>query len=133
MDNPEAVGGGYGVMMNIEHGAHDSGMFSTYVHVVPTVEFGAKVRKGDTIGTLYKDPGTEEGRLVHLHLELISGWGTKGSSITGGGKNLRYDDPAILDEYIYKLRTDPQGKTDFSVPLLGSPKIELANFNKIRV
>ena len=133
LDNPEAVGGGYGVMMSIEHGAHDSGMFSTYVHVVPIIEFGAKVRKGDIIGSLYKDPGMDEGRLVHLHLETISGWGTKGSSILGGGKNLRYDDPAILDESIYNLKTDPQGSSDFSIPLLDNPKIKLANFNKIRV
>lgn len=133
MDSPEAVGGGYGVMINIEHGADDSGMFSTYVHVVPLVEHGQAVKKGDVIATLYKDSDGEEGRLVHLHLNLISGWGTRGTSIIGGAKNKRLDDPRYISEEIYKYNAEPQGNANFSVPTLPNAKVETANFKKVRI
>lgn len=132
LDTPEAVGGGYGVMVSIEHGANDSGMFSQYIHVRPTVEAGANVKKGDVIGELYKDPG-EEGRLVHLHLRLISGWGTRGTSIMGGGINVRADDPGLIDRSIYKLTAIPQGSANFAIRDLPDAKIEFAHFKSIRV
>jgi|SRR3989338_3220249 len=134
LDTPEAVGGGYGVMISIEHGANDSGMFSQYVHVKPTIETGASVKKGDVIGELYKDPDGEEGRLVHLHLSLISGWGTRGTSITGGGVHIRTDDPAFIDtNLLYKFDAVPQGSANFTVPGLPNAKAELAHFKRVNV
>lgn len=133
LDTPEAVGGGYGVMINIEHGADDSGMFSQYIHVKPTVEAGIAVKKGDVIGELYKDDGDEEGRLVHLHLSLASGWGTRGTSMMGGSRHIRADDPGIIDTSIYKYRANPQGSASFTVPDLPDIKPEYAHFKRINV
>ena len=133
LDNPEAVGGGYGVMITIEHGAHDSGMLSQYIHVKPLIKYGAEVKKGDVIAELYKDPDREEGRLVHLHLTLISGWGTRGTSIIGGGKNIRTDDPKVLSEEIYQYTSEPQGYAQFTVKEFPVAKIETANFTKVKV
>lgn len=133
MDNPEAVGGGYGVMVTLEHGANDSGMFSTYVHVKPLVKQNTEVKKGDVIAELYKDPGEEEGRLVHLHLRLISGWGTRGTSIMGGGTNIRMDDPGVIDESIYKYSAEPQGNSNFNVPSLPNSEVKTKNFRTIKV
>lgn len=133
LDNPETVGGGYGVMVTLEHGAYDSGMFSQYVHVKPLIEQGAEVKKGDIIAELYKDPEGEEGRLVHLHMTLVSGWGTRGTSVMGGGKNKRTDDPKVLSENIYKYTANPQGSTQFSVRERPQAKIETTNFRRVRV
>lgn len=133
LDTPEAVGGGYGVMINIEHGANDSGMFSQYVHVRPTIKAGVSVKKGDVIGELYKDPDGDKGRLVHLHLSLVSGWSTRGTSIMGGGKNIRTDDPALIDSDLYKLNAVPQGSANFIVPDLLDAKVELVHFKKVKV
>ncbi len=133
LDTPEAVGGGYGVMITLEHGAHDSGMFSQYVHVKPLIEHGVAVKKGDVIAELYKDPDGEEGRLVHLHTTLVSGWGTRGTSVVGGGKNIRTDDPGVLSEEIYKYTADPQGSAQFSVKEIPNVKVENANFSRIKV
>jgi murein DD-endopeptidase MepM/ murein hydrolase activator NlpD len=133
MDSPEAVGGGYGVTINLEHGANDSGMLSTYIHVVPLVEYGQAVKKGDVIATLYKDPDGEKGRLVHLHLSLISGWGTRGTPIMGGSKNKRLDDPKFISEEIYKYSAEPQGNSNFSVPTISDARVEIANFKKVNV
>lgn len=135
LDTPEIVGGGYGVMVNIEHGANDSGMFSSYVHVRPTAGVGTIVKKGDAIGELYKDPDGEEGRLVHLHLILISGWGTKGTSMRGGSMNMniRTDDPKFIDPSIYELSAVPQGSANFTLPDLPNSKVEFAHFKRVRV
>ena len=133
LDTPEAVGGGYGVMVNVEHGANDSGMFSQYIHVKPTVETGVAVKKGDVIGELYKDDGNEEGRLVHLHLSLSSGWGARGTSIMGGSMHIRADDPGLIDTSIYRYRANPQGSANFTVPDLPSIKPEYAHFKRVKV
>ena len=133
LDNPEAVGGGYGVMITIEHGAQDSGMFSQYVHVKPLIKHGTEVKKGDVIAELYKDPDGEEGRLVHLHLTLTSGWGIRGTPIMGGGKNIRTDDPKVISEKIYRYTAEPQGTSQFTVKELPTAKIETTNFRRIRV
>lgn len=124
--------GGYATMVNIEHGANDSGMLSRYSHVRPTVETGASVKKGDVIGELYKDHDGEEGRLVHLHLSLISGWGTRGTSIRGGGMYIKSDDPRLINPSIYRFSATPQGSTDFTVPNLPNTKVEFANFKRVR-
>lgn len=131
-DTPKAVGGGYGVMISIEHGADDSGMFSQYIHVKPTIEAGVSVKKGDVIGELYKDPELDEGRLVHLHMSLVSGWGTRGTSIMGEGKRIRTDDPALIDSDLYKFNADPQGSINFTVPDLPDVKVALAHFKRVK-
>jgi hypothetical protein len=133
LDDPDAVGGGYGVMITLEHGANNSGLFSTYIHVKPLIKPGIEVKKGDVIGELYKDPGAEKGRLVHLHLRLVDGWGTKGTSIMGGGLNKRLEDPKLIDESIYGLLAEPQGSKYFSVPSIPNSKIETANFQNVDV
>lgn len=133
LDNTEAVGGGYGIMITLEHGTYGSGMFSQYVHIKPLIENGAEVRKGDVIGELYKDPEGEEGRLVHLHMTLVSGWGTRGTSIMGGGKNIRTDDPRILSKDIYRYIAEPQGSPQFSIREIPNVKIETSNFKRVRV
>lgn len=133
LDNPEAVGGGYGITISIEHGADNSGMFSQYIHVKPLTQRDAIVKKGDIIAELYKDPDGPEGRLVHLHMRLISGWGTRGTSVMGGGLKVRTDDPKLLSEDIYRHLAKPQGKSTFIIPSLPQAKIEFANFKKIRV
>ncbi len=133
LDDPEAVGGGYGVMITLEHGTHNSGMFSQYIHVKPLIDYGVEVKKGDVIAELYKDPEAKEGRLVHLHIRLVSGWGTRRTSIMGGGRNIRTDDPKVLSEEIYKYTANPQGSAQFSIKEVPHVKIETANFSRVRV
>lgn len=108
-------------------------MFSQYIHVKPTIEAGASVKKGDVIGELYKDPEGDEGRLVHLHMSLVSGWGTRGTWIMGGGKNIRTDDPALIDSELYKLNAVPQGFANFIVPDLPDAKVVLEHFRRVKV
>ncbi|MCL4441352.1 MAG: M23 family metallopeptidase [Firmicutes bacterium] len=133
LDNPEAVSGGYGEMITLEHGAHDSGMFSQYIYVKPLIEHGVEVKKGDIIAELYKDPEAEEGRLVHLHMTLVRGWGTRGTSIFCGGKNIRTDDPKILSKDIYRYTAEPQGSAQFGIQEIPHAKVETANFRRVRV
>lgn len=125
--------GGYATMITVEHGSRDSGMFSTYVHVNPLAEHGMEVKKGDVIAELYKDPGEEEGRLVHLHLRMNSGWGTRGTSITGGGLKARLDDPGVIDNSIYALNAEPQAKKNFTVPSQPDSAVETKNFKVVKV
>jgi len=132
LDNPDAIGGGYGVMLTIEHGADSSGMFSQYVHVKPLIKEGVEARKGDIVAELYKDPGENEGRLVHLHFELISGWGTKGTSITGGGRYIRTEDPRILSNELCGYNANPQGSTQFKLLELPELTIKTVNFKKVK-
>lgn len=135
LDSPEWTAGGYGVMVQVEHGPEDSGMGSRYVHIVPKrgLKYGDVVKKGDDLGTLYKDQGDQEGRLVHLHLELRDGFGTHGTNpVFGGGLNKRIQDPVILDKGIYQYKTQPQGSTKFIVPELPKAKIETVHFRNVR-
>jgi len=128
--------GEYGTQINIEHGEIGSGMFSAYAHVKPSVKAGTHVKKGDVIGTLHKDPGKKEGRLVHLHLSLTNGWGTKGTPEWGGGweaRRMRADDPGLIDNKIYNFHANPQGSADFTVPDLPDIEIVLSHFEKIRL
>jgi FkbH-like protein len=69
--------GPYGCFINIEHGKKFSGIFSSYIHVVPFVEYGQEVKKGQEIATLYKDLSGGEGRLIHLHFSVTNGWKSK--------------------------------------------------------
>lgn len=120
--------GGYGTQIGIEHGAYDSGMFSTYIHVKPLVEEGVTVKKGDVVAELYKDEGDKDGRLVHLHLALRSGWGTR----DGDDRKLRAEDPVLIDNSIYEFKAEPQGSSNFTVPQLPNAEIEIANFERVR-
>lgn len=120
---------GYGTQISVEHGAYDSGMFSTYIHVRPLVEQGVTVKKGDVIAELYKDEGDKEGRLVHLHLSLRSGWGTRG----GDDSKLRAEDPALIDNSISQFKAESQGSSTFTVPQLPDAKIKFANFKRVRL
>lgn len=125
--------GPYAFYINIEHGADDSGMFSGYHHVVPHIEQGSRVKKGDVIATLHKDPGVEEGRLVHLHLTLTSGWGAHGSSQYGSNLSERLEDPKLVDADIYRFSATPQGSANFQVQNLQNTKTELAHFKQVNV
>lgn len=127
------TGGPYGCLVNIEHGAYDSGMFSQYIHIDPAISGGEDIRKGDVLGTLYKDGGSSMGRLVHLHLGLSDGWGTHGTSISGGGLGLRLQDPGIIDPSIYDLTPDKQGFESFDPKVIGATAIEIAHFGTVNV
>ena len=94
---------------------------------------GEQVKKGDEIGTLYIDPVAEAGKLVHLHLGLVSGWGTRGTSIMGGEINIRTDDPKLINPNIYSISAEPQGNKNFHIPSLPDSKIEIAHFKSIRI
>lgn len=126
-------GGPYGYFINVEHGKEGEGMFAGYHHVAPKLEQGSEVKKGDIIATLYKDPGEYEGRLVHLHFNLVSAYGTRGTSITGGGLNSRADDPMVIDSSIYKYSAIPQGNKNFTVAELPNVEIKIANFSVLKV
>ncbi|MCX6812596.1 MAG: M23 family metallopeptidase [Candidatus Berkelbacteria bacterium] len=66
--------GPYGTTVDIFHGELNDSADSRYTHVVPCVEQGKKISKGEIIGTLYKDKKIGEQRLVHLHLALYNSW-----------------------------------------------------------
>ncbi len=128
------TGGPYGCTVNVEHGSDDSGMFSGYTHIDPTIEAGAAVQKGDQLGTLYKDPGEHDGRLVHLHMSLVDGWGTHGTSIMGGGMPLRLQDTGLIDPSIYEHTVAEQGFAPFDFSeVSGAIGIEVANFDSVKV
>lgn len=118
----------YACFMNIEHGASGSGLFSVYHHINPTAKDGQEVKKGDIIGTLYKDEGNEEGKLVHLHFELINGWNF-------GSRRQRAVNPEqIYSEIGTAPRANPQGRRDFTLDgLKQQPKIIIANFKNLLV
>lgn len=112
----------YACFINIEHGEDGSGMFSGYHHVVPLVKAGIKVKKGDVIANLYKDPGNEIGKLVHLHFELTNGWNVKNRKVN----------PAIIFPILNKYRAIPQGEENFIIEGLSKqPKILISNFKKL--
>ncbi|NBU34271.1 hypothetical protein EB118_07575 [bacterium] len=125
----ESTGMGYGCVVNVEHGGNDSGMFSSYVHVNPTIEPNVTVGKGDVLGSLYKDDGNQEGRLVHLHMGLADGWGSHGTSIMGGGLILRQQDPGLIDRSIYDTTVSRQGFEPFDyAEVPGATGLALAHF-----
>ena len=111
----------YACFINIEHANEGSGLFSAYHHVKPSIKAGSKVKKGDIIATLYKDPGSEEEKLVHLHFELRNGWGIKNRDV----------DPATIFPKINEYSAEPQGKENFVISGLKRPNIIIANFKKL--
>ncbi len=115
--------GNYFNFVNIEHG-EGTGRFSSYHHVIPLVRGGQSVKRGESIATLYKDPGDTIGRLVHLHFEICREWGYRERGI----------DPAILFPELARISCVPQGALDFTVEgLTYQPKVEIANFQELRV
>lgn len=124
----DMTGGAYGCLVNVEHGEEGSGMFSGYVHVEPRIYSDTIVEKGDVIGTLHRDSGTEEGRLVHLHLSLVNGWNSN-----GGGLHNRLQDPALIDPSIYDLTPETQDWKPFDPRPLGAKALYVANFDVVRV
>lgn len=116
----ELTNGGYGAEVNIQHGAEDSKMFSSYLHIVPEIKRGVVVKKGDIIGKLFKEAYGKPQALVHLHLMLGTGDGLAG---------VKLDDPGlIIDNRIYKYKVEPQGSYGFSVSSLPNVEIYKANF-----
>lgn len=120
--------GPYYASIHIKHGEgktdEDNGLFSDYCHVNPEVQQGQKVKKGDIIATLYKDEGSLEGNLVHLHFSLTHGW----------NKPVTSDevDPARLYPSLVQLTAHPQGRISFTVfGLEYNPEIKIANFEKL--
>ncbi len=117
-----AEGVPYACFLNLEHGREGSGLFTQYHHIVPVVEEGQRVKKGDIIATLYKDPGDEEGQLVHLHFQMWHGWNTGN----------RMCNPEDIYPSIRKNKAYPQGSSDFRI--LGfyrKPDIHIANFKRL--
>lgn len=120
--------------VELEHNPDDRGMISWYLHVVPNIGYRQKVKKGDVVGTLYKDPGTDSGRLVHLHLTLFSAMGTRGTAAHAGLPFVkRMDDPRIIDESIYKYNAEPQGNLNFTIAEFPKAKILQAHFKHLKV
>lgn len=118
----------YACFMNIEHGKDGSGLFSAYHHINPTAKDGQEVKKGDVVGTLYKDEGNEEGKLVHLHFELTNGWNF-------GGRRQRAVNPEEIYSDIGRApRANPQGSKNFTIDgLKQQPRIIIADFKNLLV
>jgi len=84
-----AVHAGYRGSVDIDHGG---GLYTRYVHVVPSVSVGQIVYGGQQIATLYPD-----GQNTHLHFEVYQGSSARDpSSILTGVKN-RITSPLSLE------------------------------------
>lgn len=120
--------------INIQHGARNSGMFSHYSHVIPFVEGGQPVKKGEVIAVLHQDSGDEIGRLTHLHLNLHNGWETRRTSLANGEYDrFRREDPRILGDELYRYSAVPQESSHFAVENLPEARIVIANFLQLRL
>ena len=114
----------YACFMNIEHGAKGSGLFSAYHHIDPIAQDGQEVKKGDVVGTLHKDEGSEEGKLVHLHFEMRQSWYVRD----------RKCNPESIYPSIIRYRAEPQGSPDFKILGMNEqPEKYIANFKKLLV
>jgi len=97
-------------------------LLSRYTHVRPLVEVGDQVEKGEIIAKLYKDPGNESGRLVHLHFDLF---------------NLRWSifptvPPMSVFRGLINLIASPQESLNFRIPgMYPQPRISIANFKEL--
>lgn len=119
----------YGTTMILEHQATESyQVFSTYTHVVPEIKFGQQIKKGDPIATLYKDPGEDVGRMVHLHLELLLGkWDPSANCI----RNHSWINPGVQNWSLYQYIAKPEESVDITVEGLPDVTIEQAHFRQI--
>ena len=119
--------GDYHGGIQVIHAGSALGPTSWYHHMVPRqdiLEFKrVKVKKGEVIGSLYKDRGHEEGKLVHLHFMLAS-----------DALGTYFTNPATMFKSLEDIVADPQGDPDFRVIGLGyQPEIVIANFRKVQV
>lgn len=99
----------------------DDNYSAHYLHIKPSVKKGQMVKRGDVIGKLYKDEENNQGRLVHLHFELVD------------SKKREIPIEDIYPSLKYP-RAVPQGDKRFK--LLGfekQPKIKIANFRRLLV
>ncbi len=117
---------GYATLINIEHGKKGNGLYSSYGHVVPLVKPGERVKKGDIIAKLYKDPGGAAGRLVHLHFTLSNGWEVKDRILVDPERTI-YANTGFL-------HAKPQGSLNFQLAELGKNQpVTIANFRTIKI
>ena len=84
-------------------------LHSSYSHVVPKVEQGQEVKKGDVIGELYSDLGDERGRLVHLHFQIYQYFETAFKD----SKEKMFNPTLFLPQAISWDIAFPQGDLDF--------------------
>lgn len=109
---------GYFRNITIRHSRLIGGLESRYFHIVPSVEIGRPVKKGNIIATLYEDERDYSGkgkRLVHLHIELIS-------------RASQYTDPAFIFHELNDLVAEPQCSKNFRILQDNQqPTIRLAN------
>ncbi|MDE1828464.1 MAG: M23 family metallopeptidase [Candidatus Micrarchaeota archaeon] len=128
------LNGDYFTLVHIQHNKMDhtyvaGGMLSTYCHVTPLVKAGQKVRRGQVIATLHKDPGNISGRLVHLHFEL-----SDAVSNSSNNPSHRRRDPLTILPSINELKAIPPASLEFEIKgLKRQPEIEIANFKKLRI
>jgi murein DD-endopeptidase MepM/ murein hydrolase activator NlpD len=109
-----ALTGKNGGMGNCIFINHPDGYQSRYLHlnsIHSTVKVGAKVSKGQLIGTVGMTGGVSTGN--HLHLAIVKG--------TGTGKNVEFIDPAkFFDEQAKKGSVEGADMDGGDVPATGS-------------
>lgn len=106
----------------IKHEEGYGGLTSGYVHVVPSVEEGTRVRRGDIIAALYKREGNDIGNLVHLHFELRNRFQTESV------------DPRVIDDSLYAFNMIPPTSPKFDIPELpGGIPFEVAHFRRVDI
>jgi murein DD-endopeptidase MepM/ murein hydrolase activator NlpD len=114
----------YSSQMIVVHETFNDVTFkSVYAHAKRSIRMGQVVKKGDVIGTAYKEDG-EEGRLVHLHL-------TMGFSPVKDMYNLEYLDPELFFPDFSRLTTTPFGRFPFKVDGHRDLEIVVSNFRKV--
>ena len=100
-----------------------------YVHIVPDVKLFERVKKGEPIGTLYKDPEGDIGRLVHLHFTIYK-YNDHIKLLHSGGE---MDSKELFGE-ITDLIANPQGIPEFRILGLDpQPEIVFANFKLLQL
>lgn len=106
--------------ISIIHGSRETGISSEYTHVIPTVEYGQEVIKGETIGKLHRGKGD----LTHLHLSLLN---------SSRALNCLATDPTNVFPELSRFICQPQEELDFEViGLKPQPRIILAKHNITR-
>lgn len=96
---------GYDNIFYIKHekGAGGLVLSTGYCHVLPSVREGEEVKKGDIVGTPYRQEGGNIGPLVHLHFVLM-----RGMEI----------DPRAIDASLYWYNMIPPETPKFIIPEL---------------
>jgi hypothetical protein len=90
----------YATNILLSHGEDNDGVYSDYHHIIPWVEQGDIVRKGQAIGALYhqKAEMNRPEQKIHLHFELTNGFSTLSSRDRYNPDKVkeRYVDPALI-------------------------------------